>query len=324
MFFVSLKNLFSIVFIYNLISFSLVYAQTDSCSSLADLQSKNDSSLFVGYGSASTQKEADQNAQIDLARNIRQKVTATSTVAETKNEVTLQSTSKSIVSEILIGAKILKRCTNENFFSTVVTLEKNHFLLSLSEKLLLNEKKASNLINSINNAKTDEILAQNIDTAKKFLTDYQDTFESDLELCKIYKGCSEIKIDSKLHDLAELVSKEGDKDQYILITNNDKVSSALREDLITLLESDNIKIMDKSVNSSKEEVKRKIISNCNVKVGSKIPGTDDRIVETRCSLEAYIGKQKKFRKTYSCKATADSGTSLDEAVSSCSGRLKSE
>jgi hypothetical protein len=317
-------NFFTITTFSFLYSISAANAQTDPCSTLADLQSKGESSLFVGYGAGASQKEADQNAQVDLARNIRQKVTATSTVDENKNDVTLQSTSKSVVSEILIGAKVLKRCPNANNFSSVVTLEKNTFISSLTEKLSSNIKKANNLKSSISNAKSDEILGQNIDTAKKFLADYQESSESDFELCKIYKGCSDLKIDNSFHDLAELVSKEGDKDQYILVTDKDKVSTALRDDLITLLEADNIKIMDGSVSDNSKESKRKILASCKAKIGSKIPGTEDRVLETRCTVEAYIGKQKKFRKVYSCKATSDSEISTDDAVSACSGRLQLE
>ena len=320
----SSRSLFTLAACSFLYSFSSAYAQTDPCSTLADLQSKGDSSLFVGYGTGPSQKEADQNAQVDLARNIRQKVTATSTVDETKNDATLQSTSKSVVSEILIGAKVLKRCPNGNNFSSVVTLEKNTFISSLTEKLSTNIKKANNLKNSIENAKSEEILGQNIDSAKKFLADYQESLDADFELCKVYKGCSDIKFENSFHDLAELVSKEGDKDQYILVTDNDKVSTALRDDLITLLEADNIKVMDGSVSDNAKDSKRRILASCKAKVGSKIPGTDDRVVETRCTVEAYIGKQKKFRKVYSCKATADSGISTEDAVSSCSGRLQLE
>jgi len=302
------------------------FAETDSCSTLADLQTKTDNNSFVGYGSASSQKEADQNAQVDLARNIRQKVTATSTVDETKDDASLKATSKSIISEVLIGAKVLKRCSSNGSFSAVVTLDKKIFISSMTEKLSANIKKSDNLTKSIENAKTDEALGKSIDNAKKFLADYQDNSESDLEVCKVYNGCNDIKIDS-IHQLAELVTKEGDKDQYIFITSDDKVSKSLRDDLITLLEEDSkdkIKIMDGAVTESGSDSKRKILANCKAKVGSKIPGTSDQTVEVRCSIEAYIGKQKKFRKVYSCKSIKDNEISVDDAVSACSGRLNLE
>lgn len=325
MFFKSSQSFFMIVVCSFFCSFSIAYAQTDSCSTLADLQSKGDSSLFVGYGSGSSQTEADQNARVDLARNIRQKVTATSTVDESKDDVTLQSTSKSIVSEILIGAKVLKRCPNGSTFSTVVTLEKAAFIASLTEKLSSIIKKANRLKNAIEKSKSDEDLAQKIDEAKKFLTEYRESSETDLEVCKVYKGCVDIKIANVFHDLTELVSKEGDKDQYVLVTNNDKVSTSFREELITLVEEeDNIKIMDGSVSDNAKSSKRKILANCKAKVGSKIPGTDDQVVEIRCTVEAYIGKQKKSRKVYSCKSISDAGISKKDAVSSCSGRLQLE
>ncbi len=322
-----LKAIGLFIGIFSVVLSNSIYAQTDPCSTLADLQSKTQKDLFVGYGTASKQQQADQNAQIDLARNIRQKVTATSTVEESNDDASLKATSKSVVSEVLIGAKILKRCNNKDSYSTVVTLEKATFLTSLSEKLSSNIKKAQNLIQSIEKAKDDETLGKNVDIAKKFLADYQDTTEADLNVCKVYSGCEKIaSAEDVFHKLSELVSKEGDKDQYVFISNNDKVSLALRNDLISLLEddkNDKIKIMDGAV-SENSESKRKILSNCKAKVGSKIPGTDDRIVETRCVVEAYIGKQKKFRKVYSCKSTMDADISIEDAVTACSGRLTLE
>ncbi|MGY3803829.1 hypothetical protein ACWNT8_07205 [Pigmentibacter ruber] len=307
--------------------FSSVYAQTDPCSTLADLQSKTQKELYVGYGTGNTQKEADQNAQVDLARNIRQKVTATATVEETNENASLNATSKSVVSEVIIGAKTLKRCNNKDSFSAVVTLEKASFLNSLQEKLASINKKAKSLVQSLENAKDDETLAKNVDAAKKFLAEYQNTYEEDLNLCKTNSGCGNISKDEDIFSkLSELVAKEGDKDQYVFISNKDKVSLALRDDLISLLEEDKnekIKIMDGAVSEGTES-KRRILSSCKAKVGPKIPKTEDRVVETRCVIEAYIGKQKKFRKVYSCKSTMDSEISIEDAVTSCSGRLTLE
>ncbi|APJ03107.1 LPP20 family lipoprotein [Silvanigrella aquatica] len=324
MYFTSIRKNIAVTIFFLSSSYSLAYAQTDPCSTLADMQSKSDATLFVGYGSGPSQKESDQNAQIDLARNIRQKVTASSAVEESNQETTLKASSKSVVSEILIGAKVLKRCPNNSSFSTVVTLEKANFISSLNEKLTTNIKKAVSLNKAISTAKTEEILAQQVESSKKFLADYQENFEADLELCKVYKGCANLNSENAIQELSELVAKQGDKDQYLLVTNEDKVSTALRENIITLLEADNIKIMDESVSEDSKNSKRKIRASCKAKVGSKIPGSNDRIVETTCTVEAYIGKQKKFRKVFSCKATADAEISTDDAVSSCSGRLQLE
>lgn len=307
--------------------FSAAYGQTDPCSTLADLQNKTQKDLFVGYATGASQKEADQNAQIDLARHIRQKVSATSTVDESTNSVSLNASSKSVVSEVLIGAKILKRCNIKDSFSTVITLEKTAFIVSLEEKLSNNLKKGNKLIQSIENARDDEVLGRNIEAAKKFLADYQITTEDDLNVCKVYSGCNDTFYTADVFaDLAEVVAKEGDKDQYIFLSAKDKVSQFLKNDLITLLEEDEkdrVKIMEKSV-AKGSEFKRKILANCKAKVGSKIPDTDDRIVETRCIVEAYIGKQKKFRKVYSCKSTMDDDIAIEDAVAACSGRLTLE
>lgn len=298
-------------------------AQTDPCSSLADLTSKSNPNSFVGFGAGTTQKLADDNAQIDLASRIRQQVTATSTVTADNDSSNLQSTSKSVVSESLIGAKVLRRCANSGSFSTVVSLDKAIFISSLEKKLATNVSKGQKLIDTINANKSDEIVAQNIETAKKFIANYQATFDSDLQLCKIYNGCDAIKNEGVFSELSSLVANQGDKDQYLMISTNNSVTDTFRDELIDLVEKDGIKVMDSVVVSDdSSSVKRKIFAKCVAKVGNKIPGTTDAVVETTCTLEAYIGKQKNFRKVYSCKSVLDANNSKEDAVNSCSGRLE--
>lgn len=305
--------------------FLQAYAQTDPCSSLADLTSKSNPNAFVGFGAGMSQKEADGNAQIDMASRIRQKVTATSTVTENNDSSKLEATSKSMVSEVLIGANILRRCPNNGTFSTVVTLDKNLFVSSLEKKLSYNVDKAQKLVDSINNAKSDEVIAGNVDTAKKLLAEYQTTFDSDLQLCKIYNGCVDVKNENVFSDLADLVSKQGDKDQYIMISNSNRTTKSFRNELIDLVEKDGVKVMDGVVvDHDDASVNRKIYAKCVSKVGSQIPGSTDRVVDVTCTLESYIGKQKGFRKVYSCKAMADADIDPDEAANTCSGRLQAQ
>lgn len=300
-----------------------LYSQTDACSSLADLQTKNNNS-FVGYGSGQTQFEADQNAQIDLARQIRQKVTATATVEENNFNSNLSSNTKSVVQEILIGAKILKRCSGENKFSTVVTLDKDFFINSLAEKLTITFNKANSLKKSIENAKAEEVLANAIETAKDFINNYQQSCESDLELCKIYKGCSNITFDNSFRDLINAVAKNAETDQYVLIIEDQALTNEFQEDLLRLLEEDNVKIMNSKVAEKGNNTSRKILANCKFKAGLKIPGTEDKIAEIRCLADAYSGKQKKFQKIYSCKAIMDTQMTSQDAISSCVGRLQKD
>jgi hypothetical protein len=317
------KNLLMTLFLMT-ISFS-AFAETDPCSTLADLTSKSNPNSFVGFAAGTTQKAADDNAQVDLASRIRQKVTATSTVTENTDSANLESNSKSVVSESLIGAKVLRRCANTGTYSTVVSLDKNLFVSSLEKKLSYHVGKVKQMINSLNTAKDDEAIARNIDNAKKFITDYQATFEGDLELCKIYSGCADIKGKDEhiFSDLVSLVASQGDKDQYLMITNQDEVTENFRDELIGLVEKDGVKVMDGVVNEDNSPIHRKIYAKCKAKPGSKIPGTSsDKVIETNCVLEAYIGKQKSFRKSYACKAMVDADSSMEEAVSSCSGRLQ--
>jgi hypothetical protein len=330
----------TLIFALCLVS-SPVFALTDPCSTLADLTSKSNPNSFVGFGAAETQKAADENAQIDMASRIRQKVTASSTVTENNDSAKLEATSKSVVSESLIGVKVLRRCSNEGSFSTVMSLDKALFVSSLEKKLSFNAAKAKKLTDTLNSEQTDEVIAKNVDSAKKFVADYQSTFESDLELCKTYSGCASIKDEHVFSSLAEAVAKQGDKDQYVMITNNDKIAEDFRDELIDLVEKDGIKVMDNSVKlmdlaesdridskvkrkdlKTKRSVNRKIIAKCKATLGSKIPDSTDRVVEVSCTLESYIGKQKGFRKVYSCKAMADADISKNDAINSCSGRLQ--
>jgi hypothetical protein len=297
-------------------------AQSDPCSSYADLASQNNKDTFVGFGAGSTQKEADNNAQIDMASRIRSKITATSTVTENNTSSNLESTSKSVVSESLVGAKVLRRCPNKDSFSSVFTLDKSVFVRSLENKLSGNVTKATKYIDTLTHSKNDQIIAQNIDGAKKFIADYQATFEDDLQLCKIYSGCGDIKKETVFSELADVVAKLGDKDQYVMVTDSNDVTEMFRDDLVSLVEQDGIKVMDGAVSENAAGSKRKILAKCNSKMKPKIPHSSDRIVETTCVLESYIGKQKGFRKVYSCSAMLEDGASTEDAVNSCSGRLE--
>lgn len=299
------------------------FSETDPCSTLADLKSKSDSSVFVGYSTGSSQKEAEQNAQVELARNIRQKITSTSTVTESNENSTLQSNSKSVVSESIVGASVLRRCALQNGFSAVVTLDKKIFLSSLERKLTSNFNRAANFVSSIEKAKSEEVLAQTVDSAKKFAAQYQSSSENDLDLCKIYDGCSKIQNQNAFDDLANALAKQGDKDQYVFFTKDD-VAKSLKEDLISLAEADGLKVMAKSIAGDSSLVKRKILATCKAKVGTKIPGSDDRVVQVQCVTTGYVGKQRTFRNVYTCKAMADSGSTAAEAVNVCSGRLQKE
>lgn len=312
---------YSIVSVLSLIS-GIALAQNDPCSSFADLTSKSSPNAFVGFGVGSSQKQADDNAQVDLASRIRQKVTATATVTENNENSNLEASSKSVVSESLIGAKVLRRCPNKDSFSTVVSLDKSIFVSSLEKKLSYNVTKAEKLLDTIKNAQSDESVAQNIDIAKKFINDYQSNFENDLELCKVYNGCASIKNEHVFSDLAEILVQNGDKNQYLMVTNTDDVTESFRDELVNLVEKDGVKVMDGVVSDDTSSIKRKIFAKCKAKAGSKIPGSSDRVVETTCTLEAYIGKQKSFRKVYSCKAMASADISTEDAINTCSGRLQ--
>ncbi len=107
-----------------------------------------------------------------------------------------------------------------------------------------------------------------------------------------------------------------------MITNGDAVTDNFRDELVDLAEKEGVKIMDGAAADGTSVVKRKIYAKCKAKVGSKIPGSSDKVVETTCTLEAYIGKQKGFRKTYSCKAVSDAGISSEDAQNACAGRLQ--
>lgn len=302
-------------------SFAAV-ADTDPCSTLADLKSKSDSSVFVGFSAGSSQKEADQNAQVDLARNIRQDVTSTSTVNESNDKSSLTETSKSVVSESLMGAKVLRRCSLKDTFSTVVTLDKKLFLSSLEKKLTRQLKKAADYTNELE-TQDEESLGQTVTAAKKFLSDYRVSAESDLELCQVYNSCLKIENTNAFRELENALAQVGDKDQYLFTTRQSDLAHHFEEDLITLIEnSEGIKIVTQAAGA--DSAQKKINASCKAKLETAISGTDDRIVEVRCTVEGYVGKQRSFRNVYSCKSVADSTTSKEEAVNACSGRLASE
>jgi len=303
----------------------IAWAQADPCSTFADLTAKSSPNTFVGYANSSSQQQAQREAQVDLASRIRQVVSASSTVTQSSSaDPVLSSSSKSAVSEILIGAKVLRRCAQNGGYSTVVTLEKNLFVHSLEKKLLYNVDKAQKFITSIQTARSDDILAQNVDFAKKFVVDHQSSFESDLELCKIYNGCAEIKNEHIFSDLQTVLSPKADQDQYVMTTAHDAVSKNFRDEIVGLVEKEGLKVQDGTVSASNVPAHRKIFAQCTARVGTPVMGGPDKVVETKCTVEAYIGKQKTLRKTYSCQSMADLTTSKQDAINACSGRLQAD
>lgn len=301
-----------------------VFGKTDPCSTMADLTSQTNPNAFVGYGVGSSKAEADNNAQVDMASRIRSKVTAESVVSEDNNSANLNSTSKSVVSEVLVGVKAIKRCNvDDREYSTVLTLDKKVFISSLENKLSAHIDQAKKLKDVLTHSKNDQIIADSVDKAKKLIDQFQNTFEDDLQLCKLYQGCASFKEGNIFNDLPDIVAKLADKDQYIIVPKTSIVND-FREELVGLLSDEGIKVMDEFVGKNSETSVRKISAMCQVNMKPKIPGSDDKVAETKCTLEGYTGKQKLFRKVYSCKAVVDADASKDDAAAACAGRLAKE
>jgi len=301
---------------------SPVYADTDPCATMADLTTKSDANTFVGYGTGASANQAEQNAKIALAANIRQKITSTSTVTENTKNASLEASSKSVVSEVLIGAKVVRRCSQKDTYSTVVSLDKAFFLSSLETQLSSQVTQAQKLTTNITSAKGNEALSKAVDVAKRFLANTPSHFQEDLNVCLVYGGCQTMKNqDTSVFDnLSSAVEKNADQDQYVLVTNGD-ITEKFRDNIISLLENDNIHTMSGDDSSSTHT--RRINATCKVNKGSAILG-GNRVIETRCVVEGFSGKQKMFRNTYTCKAMADNSISPDDASNSCQGRLLKE
>jgi hypothetical protein len=227
------------------------------------------------------------------------------------------------VAESLIGAKILKRCTTGELYSTVTTLDHKLFIASMEKKLTFNVAKATKLLETLKDSRNNpEIFSQNIEIAKKFVKDYQANYETDLRVCRTFNGCETITNENIFTELSSITQQNGDKDQYILIADQNDVSQMFKMEIITLLEKDGIKIMDKIVTDNKNPSVRKIFAKCSAKLNPKLPNSSDRIVETKCIADIYIGRELKDRKIYTCKSLTDSDLASEDAVNACSGRLK--
>ncbi len=316
--------------------FQNAFAQKDECSSLADTQTKSDSSLFVGFGAGSSSKEADNNAQADLAGRIRQQVTAQATVTQSNTTENLTSSTTSAVNEVLTGAKIIKRCQNADSYSSVVTLSRSTFIKSLQEKLLTVISKAQNYSAQLKkeNMKP-EVSAEVVDNTKQFLDKYEPSFSSDLTLCRTFNGCLEIKKekDLVLSDLSNLVATFSGKEMYELIVEKEKgnkkdsnMTELVQDEIITLLGDDGIKVNDgnDNVDAVSTNNPRKVHLSCQSKLGTKIPNTSDRVFEISCSVNGFVGKSKKFRKIYSCRVMADDEGDFASNVDACSRLFKLE
>jgi hypothetical protein len=319
--FLRLSFLTGICFAFSFSAFGL----TDPCSTLADLTSQNNPNTFVGYGVGASKAEADNNAQVDMASRIRSKVTAVSVVSEDNTSANLNSTSKSVISEVLVGVNAIKRCNiDSKEDSTVLTLDKTVFISSLENKLSAHIDQAKKLKDVLTQSKNDEIIANSVDKAKKLIEQYQSTFDDDLQLCKLYKGCASFKEGNVFQELPDIVAKLADKDQYVLISNDNQITANFRDELIDLLTDDGVKVMDGSVTKNAPDSVRKILAKCRANLKGKIPNSDDRVLETRCVVEGYTGKQKLFRKVYSCSAMVDADSTKDDAISACNDRLQKE
>lgn len=306
-------------------TFCNAFAATDPCSSIADLQSKSDSSVFVGFGAGESQNAASRNARVDLARNIRQNVSASDTVTATDSDQSLNSTSSSSVSEILVGAQVLKRCTNQDNFSVVVTLSKKIFVSALQEKLRANLAQANSYSKRLKNSKNEASLMQTIDKAKKFLAKLDDSFDTNLALCRTYDGCSKVEDGSAFSDLADLLAEAGEKGGYVLVLDKGSLTQSFKDELSSLLAKDDVNVKDPDSVEDILNVTNRANAKCVAQVGTKIPNSSDRVVTVRCSVEGVAGKQKMFRSVFSCKAMIDERESKDEeAAGACSGRLQKE
>ncbi len=303
-------------------------ANEEACTKLADMYSKNNS-LFAGYGNGLNATEALKNAQIDLASRIRQQITSESSVDQNDNSTNYSSKTKSIVNEILVGANVVKRCSDQDSASVVVTMDKELFFTNLEKKLSLLRDKAKNYLNQINSNKNsdDENTARLIDKAKKFSLENQSKFESDLELCKTFKHCNQIEEANIFIELQSAFNRRGDTDVYEMILDKKPITQNFKEELQTLLEQSGLKVTNIIEENNKGTHLRKILASCLSNHGNQaIASSSDLIVGVKCTVEVYTGKEKTARKTYSCTAVSEgrSHSQLEDAIHSCHGRLSIE
>lgn len=291
----------------------------DPCAALPELLAAGSSSVFVGYGKGESRELADSAARVDLASQIRQKITATATVTENDQGPSLSGTSKSVVSEVLIGAKTVRRCAYGGSFSTVVSLEKSLFLKSLEGKLSSLVQKALALTKSLKTTKSEEVFFRTLDQANQFLSTYQDSFDDDLRLCRTYGGCVDMAIEEKaLVGLSGAVLEQGDKDQYVVATDGNPVTERFKDELTAFLQQDGLHI---AVDGITINVKpRRIFVKCRAKLGSKIPNSGDRVIEVRCT--STIAGRSTGRQAYLCRSVAGAEASIDDALTACQDRLQ--
>ena len=296
----------------------IALAQTDPCAQLADMQASS-SDMFVGFGAGLDQQAADANAQVDLARHIRQQVDATTVVTEDNTNASLSSTAQSTVSAVLVGAKVLRRCaatdSSTPTYSTVMTLEKNLFVTSLEEALKQKEQQGLALYEKLKPSAAGSSLpisTADVQAAKAFVKSYQTVLSEDEQLCKIYKGCQNSKLAQVTASLAAQVEAKAEQIQYKFVAQN-RLAQRFEGEL-----TDFLKEAGYSIGPSSES-KRVASASCHTTASSVMGG--NQVVTLRCRVQCYEGSQVVFNKELLCKAMADKNILVEDAAASCHGRL---
>ena len=156
-----------------------------------ELRSRNEATIFVGFGEAFTSEDATSAATADLVRQIQTKVSSLGVTQETNRSVEISSLTQSTVDSMLTGMIVAKRCHEGVRWQVVAKLEKALFFRNIQLRVqpVLKEASALLLVLRTAGAPAQELLAA---AARGLsLVHREGATATDLvALCRTFNSCS--------------------------------------------------------------------------------------------------------------------------------------
>lgn len=287
--------------------------ERDGCRRYYELNLANPNQL-VGYGEGPSGDSAVDGARVDLAKQIRTRVSSTSSTSETRSEVQLSGVSVSSVDELLVGMRVLKRCGADARQEAVVGIQKAQWLASLRSRV---EAQASVLqahVGALAAAKDEAQTLRAYWAAKQWLEQKEPAFRSDLDLCNAFEGCHGLpQADGGIGDLRSRVESVSHGMRFEFVAKNAEAKDS-ESSLVRLLGNEGIAIGDDGGN-------RQAGAQCDLMRFPRVQGNSTFIVGLECRIRGTVGGREVFERHYEGKGI---GSSEQDAIQVARNSLKTK
>ena len=265
--------------------------------------------FFLGYGTGYDVDAAKQAASVDLVSQIRTNITSTTTVSDSSQHGTdVSSRVESKVNEYVTGLKVIKRCKNR-YHEAVVRLSKRDFTSGVGQVLATKLQKVQELEQTVSaSPENARVLMQ----AKAFIDTEGTNMESDLQMCRTFKGCGGISLAS-LTSLRQSVHNNFSNLSFRFEPMGHEAVSAAQS-LRSVLSQDGVVIA-----SVEDEGPNAARARCEEFVYPKNESISYRIVEVRCEVRGFSNGEEAFVYKYVGKA---SHSDVQAAIAVARSKLK--